>query len=711
MANEVKTDLNIDLSDLKSQLEEITGSVDELFNLFGERKDQFVRDSDAMSDAFKKGAAKALSDIQQEQETASKGLLSSINKVFDVYDDKLKEIKQKGGFARLFGEMAPQQLMGAEQGLTKLKGSILSELPFGGLVGLMMLGTMREEEVRAMGSRTARMFQQTGDVASEQMSRVGNMTRRLGVELGKGPMGLEGHVSSAAAAFAQAGIDIETVLNQKFSKPIKHSSGSILETSVALDNLFKQAAGTAARQMSTMIRDFNLSASESATVVAQIGLAARESGTSVEAFSSTVMRSAQALRTQRVDISEVADAQLKFQKILAETPGVTKQFAAGYAETGIAQITQGISGMSVGLSAVLGERMSARGVGGQGPTTGLEAYYAMREGFGGQGQTTGESGIFEETIKELLSLAQENGRTVEEQRFFLEKMGMGFEGAKVLTTIGKEAGESKDLQGAINRHQKELRDSFVDAKTETSNFQKALLKIQDGIAKIGMGILGSVIAGFDTIRHAIMYGIGILTKEDKEKQDARIDALNDAIQRSTRSTAYLSQGVKEIGEGAGEAFKTIFPGKTLRERELEHYKKSGKAAEYGGEMMSIQQAKERKQEDIESWKGDALEEFRGRLRTTLGSKIEYSGYGDRGRTRVVESDIAQKLLETMRTQGAEATDKQIAEMKRQHVPGSEKIYTGMAQDMMKFSKAGRNFEIKVIVNEKGPTALGAAESS
>lgn len=704
---EVKADLNIDLSRIKEDLEDVTGSVEELFSLFGERKDEFVRQSEEMSDAFKKGVSQGLSDIQQEQATASEGLLASINKVFDVYDDRIKDLKQKGGFARLAGEMAPQQMAGVEQGLTKLKGSILSELPFGGLIGLMMLGSMREEEVRAMGSRTARMFQQTGDVASEQMARVGTMTRRLGVELGKGPMGLEGHVSAAAAAFAQAGVDIETVLDQKFNRPIRHSSGSILETSVALDNLFKQASGTAARQMSVMIRDFNLSASESATVVAQIGLAARESGTSVEAFSSSVMRSAQSLRTQRVDISEVAEAQLKFQKIMSETPGVTKQFAAGYAETGVAQITQGISGMSVGLSAVLGERMSARGVGGEGQVTGLEAYYAMREGFGGKGQTTGEAGMFEETVTELLSLAQENGRTVEEQRFFLEKMGMGFEGAKVLTTIGKEASESKDLQGAINRHQKELRDSFVDARTETSNFQKALLKIQDGIAKIGMGVLGSIIAGFDTMRHAIMYGIGKLTKEDEEKQKARIDAMNDAIQRSTRSTAYLSEGVKEIGEGAGEAFRTIFPGKSLRERELEEYRKAGKAAEYGGEMMSIEKAKRRKEEDIEDWKEDALEEFRGRLRTTLGSKLEYKGYGDRGGMRVAENPIAQKLLETMRTQGAEAADKQLAEMRKQRVPEAMKLYPGMAQEMMEATSGGRRFEIKII--DKGPSNTGAAE--
>jgi hypothetical protein len=559
---DIRKNIELDLSGLKQQLTDITGSIEELCSAFTSI-DVAVESADKLSSAYD-GIQDAMSDMAKGSATASESMLSQFNKLFDIYDRKIAELKKEGGFAKAIGELAPSQLVGLEEGLNKVKSSMLAELPFGGLIGLMMLGSMREEEVRAMGAEVGRIFQQTGQVGTKEMARVGGAVRELGVYLGKGPTGMAGEVASSAAAFAQAGVDIEAVLNQKFSTPIKHSTGTILETSTALDSLFKQAAGTAARQMSTMIKDFNANAAESADIVASIGLAARDSGSSVEAFSTSVIRSAQALRTQRVDISEVAEAQLKFQKILAETPGITKQFAAGYAETGVGQITQGIAGMSVGLSAVLGERMTARGVGGEGTKTGLGAYYAMKEGFGGAGQTTEEKGVFTETVKELLSLAKENGRTVEEQRFFLEKMGMGFEGSKVLMTIGQEAEKSGSLQEAINKNQGDLNNAFVDRAKETSDFQRALLRIQDGIAKIGIGILGTIIAGFQgttaaikALMHAQLFG-----GNEVERKVAQA-MMDRAGETGTQSIGLLLEGFKEVFQGFEIGMNAITGGRQI----------------------------------------------------------------------------------------------------------------------------------------------------
>lgn len=549
---DVKSKIDLDTGDLKTNLDDFTSRLEDIVDLWGTLKEESTDVLDYQKETFA-GIADAAKDTYKEQKTGAEETKKEVLSLGQAYEKMVSDMKRQRGAKGVIAEMLPEkaQFMGVQNSMAKLKGSILSELPFGGLIGLMVLGGRREEEVRAMGAQVGRVFQQTGQAGRREMGLIGNDIRRLGVLLGKGPTGLAGEAASAAAAFAQAGIDIETVVNQKFSEPIKGSRGSIFEASMAIDALFKQASGTAARQMGEMIRDFNLNAKESARVVAAIGLSARDSGTSVAVFSSSVMRSAQALRTQRVDIEEVAEAQLAFQRSLERTmPGVTKQFTAGYAERAIGQVTQGLAGMSVGLSAVLGERITARGgAGAEGAKTGLEAYYALREGFQGRGQQGEEGGMFVESVRELLTLAQENGRTVEEQRFFLERMGFGFEGAKAIIDVGKETAKGTSLQSAISKHQGELNRAFIDRASETSSFQRALLKIQNGIAKVGAGLLAATIGGMQTIIFTMNYMAQGIFGDDAEKR-ASLRMIDQSVKMSTKGYQMIVGGIGEVFGGA-----------------------------------------------------------------------------------------------------------------------------------------------------------------
>jgi len=624
---DVKAKVDLDLGDLKDRLDEFTSSLEDAVDLMDQWHDTTIEKSDYMKQAYA-GMVEGIKDINKEQATASEETAKKVKSIGQAYEEAVAKMRRERGVKGIIGEMLPQQaqFMGIQNSMAKLKGSILSELPFGGLIGLMVLGGKREEEVRAMGTTVGRVFQQAGQAGRAEMSLISRDVRRLGVMLGKGPTGLAGEAASAAAAFAQAGIDIESVVKGKFSEPIKGSRGSILEASMAIDSLFKQASGTAARQMGELVKDFNQNAQESTRIIASIGLAARDSGTSVAAFTGSIMRSAQALRTQRVDIEEVAEAQLRFQKLLERNmPGVTQQFAAGYAERAIGQVTQGLAGMSVGLSAVLGERMTARGVGGGGPKTGLEAYYALREGFGGRGQTTEEGGMFVESVRELLKLAQENGRTVEEQRFFLEKMGFGFEGSKAIVEVGKEAAKTNDIQGAIKNHQKEFNRAFVDRAAETSSFQRSLLKIQNGLAKIGAGLLGATIAGLQSIVYGIKYlSMGLFGDEAAKKASGEMIA--QSAEMSTRAIKMMMGGAKEVMGGARMGIlSTLMTGA------------GGKYESYDEKLKRI------KQREDQIKRGEAYEFSSGEDTGVFGSDItetvtrsELEDIGRRGKARIGE---------------------------------------------------------------------------
>lgn len=583
---EVSAKVSLDFAELQSNLEKFTGGIQELIDMLHTGQEDLSEAMDSNRDLYS-GVSAAMRDMSREHKTASERMVKDVEDVSSKYQKLRRDMLEAGktgtmmgGIQGSIGEMMPAQLGGMQSGLKSLKTSILKELPVGGLVGLMMLGGTREEEVRAMGPRIGRMFQQTGQVGRREMSEIGVQTRRLGVLLGKGPTGMQAEIASAAMMFSQAGIDSKEALETSFMTPMikarevakrtgatvaevmdnmKGQFGdtgeSVLMTSVRLDSLFRLGAGTSARMMSQMVRDFNMDATESASVMAGIALRARDAGTSVMAFTTSVMRSAAALRTQRVDITEVAEAQLKFQEAL-QRGGLGEEFAAGYAERAVGQITQGLSGMGVGLSAVLGERITTRreveGVKDARKVEGLEAYYAIREGF--QGQEGGEGrGMFAETVVELGKLAAEGNRTEAEQRFFLEKVAKtGFEGSKAIVALHADIKGGMDINKAIAKHQDDLQGAFKSRAEETSTFQRSLLKIQDGVAKVGAGILSAVISGFKLMATSFQW-LGAKFAGDEAEVGFREEQLSVLSKRADAGFKLLFEGIQDTMGGISEA--------------------------------------------------------------------------------------------------------------------------------------------------------------
>lgn len=597
MPEEIRADLDLDISDLKEALEDMTESIDDLSEVLVSGHQDFMRKSAEKAESMK-GLGDAAQNMEKEFETAQKGIISRIANIGEEWTNTVDEMRKAGGTKGIVGETLPRQLGGVQDTFKTFKQSMLSELPFGGIFGLMVLGGKRDEEVRAMGAKVSRLFQETGQVGRKEMQRVGNTVRQLGVELGKGPMGLAGEFEATASVFARGGIQIEEVLQDDILGPIEKSRGSILETTIALDSLFKLGAGTSARMMVDMSRNFNVGIEESQKLMASLGLQAREAGVSVSGFMQSVMRSSQVLRTQRVDITEVAEAQLKMKEIMEET-GMERPMAARYAEEAVGQLTQGLAGMSTGLTSVLGERITARGGLGERQVTGLESYYAMREGFAGEGQEPGEQGIFTQSIRELISLTQEMGGTEHEQRYFLEKQGFGIEGSRAIMEMSeriedmKEMGaDEKDINKAIEEHQGELKNAFVNREQETSDFQKALLKIQDGIAQIGAGLLSATVSGLQNLVEIGRLIWNYISGGPEEERDFILKEMERNAKRSTQAVDKIMEGVNQTFRGLEEGTATAigFGSEGTREsRRQAFYAGEGKGVKVGERYMSEQE--------------------------------------------------------------------------------------------------------------------------
>jgi hypothetical protein len=523
------------------------------------------------------GIETAYDSLKKEAENSSIGVVQSIKMMVTEYDKFRNIMVQQGGLTGAAGEMMPKQISGIQTAASSFKSTMLAELPFGGLIGLMLLGGKRDEEIRAASTQAMRVFQESGTVVSGQLQSISKDAYNLGVRLGKGPTGMFGEFQASASAFARAGMDIGEVIDKKVALPFDHVKNNVLNASVEIDSLFKLGAGTSAAAMATLVKDFNVDAAESARVVASIGFAARDSGTSVTSFMNSVMSSAAALRTQRVDIEEVANAQARLSKAMKDQlPGVSPQYAAAYAERAIGQISTGLAGMSVGLTAVLGERISGRTNLAGGQVTGLQAYYAMKEGFEGKGQGAG-SGVFQESIQEIGKMAMEAGSSFEEQRFFIEKIlpGVSTEGSRAILEIAKETKEGTPLKVALDKHQKELSKAFVDRGAEQSNLMRSMMRIQQGIAEIGAGLLGQMITGFK-----LMYHIGGMILETLMHPLTTTDQFKiheyyagQLSNQATKMTNRVIGGVNEVLSGIGQAAETF--GISKGESESEVRKKLG----------------------------------------------------------------------------------------------------------------------------------------
>ena len=563
--------LVLETDKFKEQWAQVRASAKDFADVITKTQDEIDGVDKEFADALA-GIETAYDSLKKEAENSSIGVVQSIKMMYTEYDKFRNIMVQQGGLTGAAGELMPRQISGIQTAASSFKSTMLAELPFGGLIGLMLLGGKRDEEIRAASTQAMRVFQESGTVVSGQLQSISKDAYNLGVRLGKGPTGMFGEFQASASAFARAGMDIGEVIDKKVALPFDHVKNNVLNASVEIDSLFKLGAGTSAAAMASLVKDFNVDAAESARVVASIGFAARDSGTSVTSFMNSVMSSAAALRTQRVDIEEVANAQARLSKAMKDQlPGVSPQYAAAYAERAIGQISTGLAGMSVGLTAVLGERISGRTNLAGGQVTGLQAYYAMKEGFEGKGQGAG-SGVFQESIQEIGKMAMEAGSSFEEQRFFIEKIlpGVSTEGSRAILEIAKETKEGTPLKVALDKHGKELSKAFVDRGQEQSNLMRSMMKIQQGIAEIGAGLLGQMILGFK-----MLYHLGGMIVEKLMHPTSTTDQLQihqyyveQLAGQSTKMTNRVIGGVNEVLGGIKQGAETFGISKMEDERSV-----------------------------------------------------------------------------------------------------------------------------------------------
>jgi hypothetical protein len=106
----------------------------------------------------------------------------------------------------------------------------------------------------------------------------------------------------------------------------------------------------------------------------------------------------------------------------------------------------------------------------------------------------------------------------------------------------------------LTKEQKDaLSKAFAGREGETSAFQKKLLKAQDGLAKLGAGILGAIV---NTGQYIVAAFTKFFGHGDEKKKKAEKDMI--MIQATiTDNWEMMGNAMKEIGGAGGDMLKTV----------------------------------------------------------------------------------------------------------------------------------------------------------
>lgn len=519
------------------------------------------------------GAAVTLDGIVEKTEKAGKEAEKSLGlfrrRVFDVNADfkslnidielfgrktaqELNEAERRwksfGREMRRQTEEARGGLMGGVGGVTGLSGGrglvrglrgqftqITASMPFGigGIMGMMLYGTKREQEFQAAAFRTVRIFDQVGGAGSQHIGSLRQRIEALHEEFGSTGEEIEAVVSS----LVHVGIGEEAF--EKTGKATGRFRSDLIGTIAALETAYRLQPGTIAKQFGEV---FEAGGTERQRLLDDfIGLAgiAERTNVNVGRLMSTMTQSASSLRVQRQGVSDLA-AMYGTLAEQFERSGMfkTKQAAGAAAMRGVQAAAQGIGGLSEGLMGHIGQRL--------GVSSGVEAIVRYQEGMLGKGKDGG--GFAGSVLEELRQMAKEitgNGPR-EQQIYALEKIApsLGFEGARAV--IDSNKGDLKKLRDAMKSPTEKLAGAFDRRAQEQSDWEKTQRKIMLHLSRIGSSLLTVTMSG--------MQMLGTLLSGDSDPAAVRSAVAKHTTTMDQESLAMLGalRGInKATSKGAG----------------------------------------------------------------------------------------------------------------------------------------------------------------
>ena len=503
---------------------------------------------------------------------------------------RLKALEDED-YAKRQGNIAGMdKTTGIGEGISRGVGALTAEIPFGGLLGLMFYGKQKEWEYSAEAQKIGQIFDKGQGDAQKAMGAIASTVRRYSAEAQEW---IKGDLASISQSLAGVGVSAKEAFGT-FNTDLMQKQGLHAENMAMafekLDKYLEMGSGASAKFAAELSQNFGTSMKEGFDSLKRMSDALQGTVAQKQMFIQQVMAASTALRYQKIDIEDVAKAQLAYSKSL-EAVGMSRAQAQATAAAGTSGATGAIAGLDIGLSAVIGERMGIKGGNGE-AASGLDAWYAMKSQMGRSGNLDVQG-----VAKQLAALAGEGGRSQSEQVYFLSKMATGgnVQAAEALLKMGN-AGSLSEKNAAVDQYNKAM--ETEGQKIDLTN--RVLESMKNDIAQIGAGLLGVLIDLSKLIAHGFQW---IMAWGDKDRQSmiakdymgSDVDMMKKHGQLIGRSAAHMATGPgKELVQalfgggsdwlvpghaGTGSAFD--FAGSVIRKSEQDtagvmgHIKNSG----------------------------------------------------------------------------------------------------------------------------------------
>lgn len=530
-------------------------------------KDVVTTDQDMAMGA----AAMNIADQVEESKEAATEALTDVSELVKKAVDEALKAKEESEAAKSVAdkaiEAAQRQARQAQQSLSSAGSKIFGNMGgamgkglFGGMIALMITGYMERDRIDRERAELRNMFVTTTDAIMRE-------------GMGRAVSQLSAFMEKAQHHYGIGRQEVQNVVQilsegghgwREFSKAFDTSLGEVGSridiTTIAMDRMFKQGTGTAAKGINDLVKNYGDSIGEASKKYLDLSFAARRSGMGVSSFTDAVLSSGSALKQYGIDIKDVA-ATMETIKGHYEEMGLSRQMAGRMAAQATQGLAEGIAGMDIGMTAMVGERLGIKGA------NPLEVAMKFKEGWriaqesGNAMQMSTMSKAVSDVFKDLV------GGDRSSLVHFATTKGFDFQSAVALADLPEKLAKLGDLQEAGTDELKEFKNTFKRESNTISDIMKNQRDILDGLSKIGEGLLkavsgliGVVSTGIKGLTTAISAFAG--GELDKLPDIMKVvgDVMDSQIGNITGGMKQAGDGLMQTGKAMGHALGDVFGG-------------------------------------------------------------------------------------------------------------------------------------------------------
>jgi hypothetical protein len=447
-----------------------------------------------------------------------------------------------------------------------------------GFLGIMAYGYMDKDRVRAQTGEMKNILIAAYDDGVKGALAKGTTRLSAIQETFQRFLGIQREeIQATAQAFVDGGLSVSQMMSPVESV-LKGVASNAVTVTLALDKMFELPGGESAKRMVGMMADYGKSADEARKSLLRMYMVGRDSGVGAMQFVKNVEEAGSELASMGYNIDDVVDIYKNVTDEFAKM-GVPKQFAGKQAALGLQQFAGGISKMGDNWKVALGERL--------GYGQGLDARQKMMDAFLRvlEGNDTNEQVRLMTTVYEMAMQAT-GGEDENAARIYMEQtMGLGFEGARLISTIGKNMREGKVVEAAqaAKDNITILKNSFNTESQKRSQFELMMNKWMKGLANLGQGLMGYVITALAYliayVKAMPQFIVNAITHDTEAQRNLSQD-IDRVLGNQGKNKEKMSRGLDQmISSAKGMASDIMGPS-------LQALKKAWEYEPYGDSSMS-----------------------------------------------------------------------------------------------------------------------------